>query len=94
MAYQLRVTPKAFYDIQVAIDYYQLQSHGLGIRFKKTIDNTLQKIANSPFSASISHEDIRYKVVSKFPYLIYYKIKVNDIFILRIFNTYQNPITL
>ncbi len=90
----IKVTPTALKDIQVGIDYYNKQQKGLGIRFFETINNTMLKIQELPQSASIAFDTVRYKVVGNYPYIITYEYDKDTIFILRIFNTHQQPESL
>ena len=89
MLYHIKITPTALNDLQQGIDYYQLQQKGLGKRFSNVIETTLEKIKLMPHAASIAYNDVRYKIVDKFSYVVLYKIHNDDILILRIFNTYQ-----
>jgi len=91
MVHTLKITPAAFSDIQNGIDYYQSQQKGLGDRFASSVQITLNKIASLPHSASTAYSDVRYKRILKFPYVILYIIDNLEVYILRVFNTYQKP---
>ncbi len=92
MKYSLKLTPVALSDLQIGVDYYNSQQKGLGKRFAKVIDETLDGIKKMPLSASIAYDEIRYKVVDKFPYIILYKIHGNYISIVRVFNVHQQSV--
>ena len=92
MLYLLKITPMAFSDMQIGIKYYQLQRINLGKRFATVVDNALSRIKQLPFSASFAYDDVRYKTINKFPYVILYKIIDNIICVLRIFNMHQKPL--
>jgi plasmid stabilization system protein ParE len=92
MKYVLKITPVAFSDIKNGVDYYNSQQKGLGKRFYSAIADILTRIKKMPLSASTAFDDVRYKVVDKYPYVILYKIEDNLIFIVRVFNTHQMPI--
>lgn len=89
MKYRLKLTPAAYSDIRKGFDYYNSQQKGLGQRFASVIKDTLANIKKMPFSASVAYDDIRYKVIDKFPYVILYTIQGNFVSVLRVFNTYQ-----
>lgn len=88
---RLIITPTALNDLQKAIGYYNEQQKGLGRRFEHTVNSALQKIENAPESASFAYDTVRYKVVDKFPFIITYEEQNNHIYVLRVFNTHQDP---
>ncbi len=91
MKYVLKITPRAFSDLQNGIDYYNDCQMGLGNRFPETIGKAFKKIQRSPLATSISHGQVRYRVVDKFPYVVLYTIEQDQIQVLRIFNTHREP---
>jgi len=93
MALSLQVTPSAFADIQNAIDYYQDKQEYLAERFAEILDKTFAALMSMPLSASIIYEDVRYKRIQKFPFIVIYRVDVvSDVVqVLRIFNTYLDP---
>ncbi len=88
----IKITPIAYEDIQIGIDYYQEQQRGLGYTFADVIQLSLDRLANMPYSGSFAYNDVRYKVVDRFPYIILYKTEDSIITVLRIFNTHQKPL--
>lgn len=87
----VRISKTASHDIQDAVSYYNKQQKGLGGRFAEVIKVQLGKIADFPLSCTLINEDVRFKVVEKFPYIITFTIRKNSVYILRVFNTYLNP---
>ena len=67
MEFRVKITPAAFSDLREGIDYYKLQQNGLGKRFHKIIHSSIDSIRIMPLAASIAYDDVRYKVVKKFP---------------------------
>jgi toxin ParE1/3/4 len=92
MKYSLKITPKALIDIQTGVDYYNNQQKGLGKKFSSVIGTTLNDIRKMPMAASIAYDDIRFKVVDKFPYVVLYVVRGNSIFVTRVFNTHQQSV--
>ena len=72
--------------------YYQQQQKGLGKKFENQIHTSFKKIQKFPFAASLAYENVRYKIVEQFPYIILYEFDEVNIYILRIFNTHQKPL--
>ncbi len=94
MAYKIFITPTAFKDLSFASEYYEQKSAGLGNKFNETIQNYFNRIAETPFSSSVRYRNIRCKPVLRFPFIIMYTIEETQqaVHILRVFNTYQEPI--
>lgn len=86
----ISITPRALEDLQQAIEYYNEQLQGLGIRFEDNVNNTFGKIQKMPKAASFAYDTVRYKVVEDFPFIITYEELETNIAILRIFNTHQD----
>jgi hypothetical protein len=92
MPRKIKVYSLAFRDIENGVTYYQVQQNGLGKRFEKQVNATFKKIQKFPFAASLAYENVRYKIVEHFPYIILYEFDEVNIYILRIFNTHQEPL--
>ncbi len=92
MKYVIKITPRALADLDGGVDFYNEQQKGLGSKFSTVIKGTFIKIKEMPFAASISYDDVRYKVVDKFPYLILYRLVGNSVHVLRVFNTHQQTV--
>lgn len=91
MCKTISITPKALDDLQQAVDNYNEQLQGLGIRFEDNINDTFGKIQKMPKTASIAYDTVRYKIVDDFPFIITYEELDTCIAIMRIFNTHQLP---
>jgi len=92
--YTIYISPTAVDDITVAIEYYNSLATDLGYRFADIITEYIERIALSPTSSSTRYKNIRCKPVKRFPFLITYTIdELNlSVNILRVFNTYQEPL--
>jgi toxin ParE1/3/4 len=94
MPYSIFITPAASDDIAVAIEYYNALSSDLGYRFADLVANYFDRIAAVPTASAIRYKNVRCKPLKRFPYLITYTIDetTQSINILRVFNTYQEPL--
>jgi len=94
MPYSIFITPTATDDIAVAIEYYNALSPDLGYRFADQVASYFDRIAALPTASAIRYKYIRCKPIKRFPYLITYTIDetAKSINILRVFNTYQEPL--
>ena len=93
MAFSVVLSPDAINDIDIAFEYYNKLSDGLGFEFTDTIDAYLKKIAQFPTASAIRYDNVRVKPVEIFPFTIHFLIADDTtVIILRVFNTYQKPI--
>lgn len=92
--FSINITPLALEDLQSGVDYYNSRSLNLGFRFADEVESSLQSIAQMPVAYSYRYNDVRAKLLYKFPYLIFFTINSNNntIDVLRIFNTNQDPL--
>ena len=89
MPRKLKIYSIAKRDIENGVEYYKLQQKGLGRKFENLVHTTFKKIQRSPHVASFAYDDVRYKVMDKFPFIILYEFDAVNIYILRVFNTHQ-----
>jgi Plasmid stabilisation system protein. len=94
MPYIISVTPTAVTDIEAAIEYYNGLASDLGYRFADLISDYFDRIAGNPTASAMRYKNIRCKPVKRFPFLITYTIDEQNqsVNILRVFNTYQEPL--
>lgn len=76
MAFSLRVSITVLRDIEDGMLWYDSNQEGLGDIFEECVNDTFSRIRKYPFAASISHEEVRYKVLDKFPYVVLYEARV------------------
>lgn len=94
MPYTICITPTAADDIDVAIEYYNSLATDLGYRFADVISDYFERIARTPTASAVRYKNTRCKPVKRFPFLITYTIDeaARSVNILRVFNTYQEPL--
>jgi toxin ParE1/3/4 len=94
LPYTILVTPTATEHLAVAIEYYNAVAVDLGYRFADLVAEYFQRIAELPTGSAIRYKNVRCKPMKRFPYLIMFTIDeaAHPVSILRIFNTYQEPI--
>ena len=91
MKYQLIIKEEAYIDLQVAYDYYEEQSSGLGDDFLEKIKERLAYIKQYPFHFIKIEKDYRQALTDRFPYLILYEIIGREIIVYAIFHGKRNP---
>ena len=94
MPYTILVTPTATEDIAVAIEYYNALAADLGYRFADLVAEYFDRIAELPTASAVRYKNVRCKPMKRFPYLITFIIDdaAHSVNILRVFNTYQEPL--
>ena len=70
----IRFLEAAQKEIDEAVEWYNHQSPGLGMRFLYEIDRSLMRICDYPFLCAKIEPDIRRCLVNKFPYGLIYSI--------------------
>lgn len=80
-------------EIATAYLYYEREKQGLGDLFLTSIENLLDRIGDNPRQFPVEFEEARKAMVSTFPFIIIFTIIQEEIFIVSIFHTSQNPST-
>ncbi len=92
MAYKIIVSPRAFNEIDQAIDYYALYSADAPVNFLKVLKSAYAILETNPFFRT-RYKNARSIKLKKFPYSLYYiiNIKNNTIQVLSCFHNNRNP---
>jgi plasmid stabilization system protein ParE len=92
MTYRLSVRQLAEDDLNEAVDFYENQQAGLGVRFHDEIALTLRQIAENPRMFPRSERSrFRKAALSKFPFCIYYCVIQDFIAIVAIHDARSDP---
>ncbi|NOU48873.1 MAG: hypothetical protein HOO86_17685 [Bacteroidales bacterium] len=73
MKYSISILSQAEVDIDEAYIWYELVQIDLGNKFYKNVEESVNFIANNPFSCEVMYKGIRRFIIKGFPYGIYYK---------------------
>jgi hypothetical protein len=88
---QVKIHELAAKEFDDAIEWYELQSKGLGERFKKAVINQIEKIKIHPRWYLIE-DDIIYKAyVPKFPFKVLFTFENNIVTIWAIAHMHRKP---
>jgi toxin ParE1/3/4 len=64
---------QARFELDRAVGYYERQKQGLGLDLHAEVEKAVAKIQQNPkLGSPYQVEEIRYFLVSRFPYVIYY----------------------
>ena len=93
MSYILKIDSDAFKNIQETTEWYEMQSKGLGQRYKTQTKKQINSLKKDPYLFSIKYGEIRCRKIEKFPFLIHYLINENTktIIVFAVFHTSRNP---
>ncbi len=91
MNYELVITREAKVEINEAYIFYELSNPGLGEKFLVHLDIFFSRIKSSPEQFPQKKIPYREAYIKKFPYLIIFEIRNNNILVYSVFNTWQNP---
>ena len=75
MAHKLIFDPAIPDDLINALDYYEAISPTLANRFRSSVDQKLDDIAERPESFPIDIAPIRFVKIGRFPYLIFFAVQ-------------------
>lgn len=74
MNFKVIYNPDIYKDIQQAIDWYNEQQSGLGLRFYKILNKRLNSLKTDALLYTIRYDDIRCLPLRNFPYMIHYRV--------------------
>lgn len=84
-------TTLAQWELEDTTSFYELQYPGLGARFKKEVEKSIEQIIEYPQGWSIERGDIRKTLLYKFPYKILYSLEEDHILIIAIAHQHRDP---
>jgi plasmid stabilization system protein ParE len=87
MAFNVSLLPEALTDYDEAIEWYEKERHGLGLRLYLEMEETIQQIAHHPMHYTFFVEHYRDAALKSFPYRIIFNIQAQEIIVLAIFHT-------
>ncbi|MBQ1762983.1 MAG: type II toxin-antitoxin system RelE/ParE family toxin [Aquincola sp.] len=88
---RLVFTPEAFDDLQRARDWYENRRAGLGTQFLVAIETALEQVSRAPDGYRLLEGRFRRAVVRRFPYHLYFTHDDQQITVLLVFHTAQDP---
>lgn len=93
MAYTIDIDPRAIRDVQQAIDYYEEQQAGLGVKFENALNNQLTTLEKNPFF-QVRYDDVHCLPLKKFPYMVHFTVNENSklVTVRAVFHTSLDPV--
>ena len=87
----IKISQKAFFEIEDAKEYYNLQQNNLGDTFKSDLKNSIENIKNFPNLYPNITNDMKRCILHRFPYSIFYTLKQDIILILSVAHQHRKP---
>lgn len=92
MAYKIIVSPRAFNEIEQAIDYYALHSADAPVKFISSLKVAYKALETNPFFRR-RYKNVRALKLKRFPYSLYFLIneEKHTVRVLSCFHNKRNP---
>lgn len=78
-------------ELEEAAAWYELQSAGLGERFKDCVEEVLDRIAATPEIHGRVYEGVRCAKVRRFPFAVYYQVEPDRVVAIAVFHSSRHP---
>ena len=81
----------AYAEMNEAGQYYEERSFGLGLSFLDAVEEAIEKILQSPAAYQLVGDEVRYKLLNRFPYSVLYAIEQDRIRVVAIAHQKRRP---
>ena len=78
-------------DLATIEDWYETQQAGLGAEFREAVNEALARVGRNPFAYPERYRATRRVLLRRFPYVVWYQIRAEDIVILACVHGKRNP---
>lgn len=78
-------------ELDDATYFYEIESQGLGKRFREEIRKAAKRIIEYPKAWSVERGDVRKCLLHSFPYKLLYSIEQDHIFIIAVAHQHRRP---
>ena len=89
--YKVKISDEAELDLEEAYQWYETQVNQLGSEFIRKVDDSLSSIQKNPFAYPLIYQNVRRKLLSRFPYGLFYLIEDDLIFVIACFHVKRDP---
>ena len=91
MSRRVYLRPEAEEEIGQAAEWYDERGLGLGSAFLDEVSRTIDDLLSAPERYPIVDASIRKAVLRRFPYLILYRVKDEEVVVISCFHTRRDP---
>ena len=85
------ILQQAFKELNDAVEYYEREQDGLGLRMMEEVDNHVKWIRRNPTVPRLREGGYRRVNLKTFPYYVAYMIREDILWILAIAHGYRKP---
>lgn len=78
-------------ELLAALHYYENQRLGLGAELLDELDKALDFIRRYPEGSPTTGRNIRQRPLRRFPFVLFYAIRRNDMVVLSVAHTHRKP---
>lgn len=89
--YTLEISEAAEKDILNSTDFYEDKQRNLGKRFFNVTLTSFELILQTPYAYTKINNNLHKYIITKFPFIILYRITDTFIYIIAVFHTSRNP---
>jgi plasmid stabilization system protein ParE len=93
MSLPVIIRPEAEQDLEEARNWYEGQRTGLGGEFVGAVDDVLGRIGDFPELYPAEYRGVRRAVLSRFPYVVYYRTTDSAVEVLAVLHGSRHPRT-
>jgi plasmid stabilization system protein ParE len=91
MSRRLRFDAAAERELNEAVDFYDLESPGLGDVFLAEVEHSLAQVEAFPEAAEPIRDGIRRHLLNTFPYALLYSLRAEEVRILAVAHQRRRP---
>ena len=91
MSRSLRFDAAAERELNEAVDFYDLESPGLGDVFLAEVEHALAQVTAFPEAAEPLRDGVRRRLLHTFPYALLYSLRTDEVRILAVAHQRRRP---
>jgi plasmid stabilization system protein ParE len=74
-----------------AQDWYELQSPGLGARFREELEAQVERMAEAPQRFPFMFKDVRRARLRQYPYGLFFRVLKDGVYVIACFHSRRDP---
>jgi plasmid stabilization system protein ParE len=94
MIERVEFNPNAQQEVADSFDWYESSEVGLGDDFLASIDHCIRLIRSHPEMFPIAFKNYRKALLTRFPFVIFYRVSIGTLTVYAVFHCSKNPVRL